>query len=30
MNQLQILFTDAEYAEPKRILQELTLGDVSK
>jgi DinB superfamily len=30
MNQLQILFTDAEFAEPKSILQELTLGDVSK
>jgi uncharacterized damage-inducible protein DinB len=30
MNQLQILFTDAEFAEPKRVLQGLTLGDVGK
>jgi hypothetical protein len=28
MNQLQVLFTDAEYAEPKRILQGLTLEHV--
>jgi hypothetical protein len=30
MNQLQILFTDSEYAEPKRILQGLKLEQVSK
>lgn len=30
MNQLQILFTDREYAEPQRILQGLTLEQVGK
>lgn len=30
VNHLQILFTDSEYAEPKRILQGLKLEDVSK
>jgi DinB superfamily len=30
MNQLQILFTDGEYAEPKRILQGLEPQHVSK
>jgi hypothetical protein len=30
MNQLQILFTDGEYAEPKRILQDSRLEHVGK